>query len=192
MNAEENLFVMSLRKKMSSTQVKHDCCDICARTCGCSDDEKHSNNLSLKPATVDLKNPIFYRTVTDDERSLLKEVLLENLTCNENDHSIFGMASCVDSLDAETVEMIAKDCQYIFSTEYILDNFPVLSYELAQKVLLAIKDVFEDLDEAVLSVQLQQDKNDCDKLLVDVPEWCTKLDGENSDSTSESDAEYLN
>ena len=153
-----NLICNVFKEKMSGAQVKHDCCDICARTCGCSDDEKHSNNLSLKPATADLENPVFYQTVRDDERSLLKEVLLENLTFNENDHSIFGMASFVDSLDAETVRMIVKDCQHIFSAQYILDNFPVLSYELAQKVLLAINDVFEDLGSCVFTTNTAEQK----------------------------------
>ena len=140
-----------------------------------------------------MENPVFYRTVTDEERSLLKEVLLENLTFNKNDHSVFGIASFVDSLDAETVRMIVEDCQDIFSTDYILDNLPALSHELAQKVLLAINDIFEDLDEAVFSPQIQQNKNDFDKMLVDVPEWCTGLDGETSGSTSsESDNENLN
>ena len=112
---------------------------------------------------------------------------------NENDHSIFGMALFVDSLDAETVNMIVEDCQHIFRTDYILDNLPVLSHELAQKVLLAINDVFEDLNEAVFSPQIQQNKNDFDKLLVDVPEWCTELDGKTSGCTcSESDNENFN
>ena len=37
-------------------------------------------------------------------------------------------------MDGETVDRIVEECQYIFRTEYLMDNFPVLSYELAYKL----------------------------------------------------------
>ena len=83
MNAEENQFVNYL-KRNCIVQVNHDCCYVCARGCTCGNHEKHSDNLrELETATVKLERPTLSRSVNDDERSLLKEGLLENLTSYE-------------------------------------------------------------------------------------------------------------
>ncbi len=170
------------KEKLCNTQVKHDCCDVCTKTCECGDDEKHVNNLCGVEADT-TKKPVCCRPVSNDDRSLLKEILVENLTFHENDNSIFGMASVLNYLDDEIVEMIVKDRQYIFNTDYIMDNFPVLSYELAYKVLQCISDIFGDIDEAACSLQAQ-DNTKFDKRLVNVPEWCTECDVEHDDSMS--------
>lgn len=107
------------------------------------------------------------------------------------ENSIFGMSSVLNYLDDDTVEMIVKECQYIFSIDYIMDNFPVLSYELAYKVLLYINDIFGDIEEAALLSQ-EQHNADFDKLFVNVPEWGTKYDAVRSYSmSSDSDDEHI-
>ena len=180
------LLMRFFKEKVERSSVAHDCCDICTKTCDCGDEEMHNGTpFPLTNSGSDEKNPPLSRSVNDEERAFLKEVLLENLSSKESS-SIFGMGALVNSLDSETVETIVDKCQYIFSIDYVLDNFPILSHALAHEIVVIINEVFGDIEEAVQSSQIQLSEFDCDALMVDVAEWCTEFAGDTDDSEGSS------
>lgn len=175
-------------KPDSKLPFLHDCCDICTKRCDCEKVEMHYRMNKFTEASSNVENPSLVRSVSDDDRALLKEVLLENLT-GSHETSIFGIAGVVNSLDKTTVESIVEKCQFVFNIDYILDNFPILSHDLAHNILVIVNEVFGDIQEAVESSQLQLSEIDSDSLLVQVSDWCTEFsdtaDSDDSDSCSE-------
>ena len=148
----------------------------------------HCRMNKFTEASSNVENPSLVRSVSDDDRALLKEVLLENLTVS-HETSIFGIAGVVNSSDKTTVNSIVGKCQFVFNIDYILDNFPILSHDLAHNILVIVNEVFGDIQEAVESLQLQLCEIDSDSLLVQDSDWCTEFsdtaDSDDSDSWSE-------
>ena len=46
-----------------------------------------------------------------------------------------------------SLKRIANECQYIFSIDYIMANFPVFSKELAVEILKVVNEIFNDIAE---------------------------------------------
>ena len=46
-----------------------------------------------------------------------------------------------------SLKRIANECQYIFSIDYIMANFPVFSKELAVEILKVVYGIFNDIAE---------------------------------------------
>ena len=95
----------------------------------------------------------------------------------------------MNSLDKTTVESIVEKCQFVFNIDYILDNFPILSHDLAHNILVIVDEVFGDIQEAVEPLQLQWYEIDSDSLLVQLSDGCTEFtdtaDSDDSNSCSE-------
>ena len=178
------------KERCNSPSLGHDCCDICTKACDCGNEEMHKNSLELEKSATGGSNPPLSRSVNDEERAFLKEVLVGHLSSNPH-ASFLGMNVLVDSLDHETVDSIVDNCQYIFSIDYLLDNFPILSHALAHEILIVVNEVFEDIEEAVQCSKIQLEEFDSDDLILNVPDWCTEFNISNSEHSESSKEDHL-
>lgn len=99
------------------------------------------------------------------------------MCANTVEASMLGIGGLVNAVNIDTVEQLVEQSQYIFTTEYLLDNFPILSVILAQKILTIFDEVFGDINEAEL-VEMLEDVG-TDWLMVSVPVWCNCFDEDN-------------
>ena len=178
------------KERCNSPSLGHDCCDICTKACDCGNEEMHKNSLELEKSATGGSNPPLSRSVNDEERAFLKEVLVGHLSSNPH-ASFLGMNVLVDSLDHETVDSIVDNCQYIFSIDYLLDNFPILSHALEHEILIVVNEVFEDIEEAVQCSKIQLEEFDSDDLMLNVPDWCTEFNISNSEHSESSEEDHL-
>lgn len=178
------------KEKCNSSSLGHDCCDICTKACDCGNEEMHKNSLELEKSATGGNKPPLSRSVNDEEQTFLKEVLLGHLSSKPH-ASFLGMDVLVDSLDHETVDSIVDNCQYIFSIDYLLDNFPILSHALAHEILIVVNEVFEDIEEAVQCSKIQLEEFDSDALMLNVPDWCTEFDTGDSEHSQSSEEDLV-
>ena len=128
------------KEKINSPDLKHERCNVCQKSCQCTGCIKGSpNSASL------VHVPALSRQVDDIDRQFLQEMLSEIKI--EAGSSIFGSVGLSCGVDDEVIEAIAKKCQYIFSTDYIMANFPVFSKELAVEILKVVYGIFNDIAE---------------------------------------------
>ena len=172
--------MQSFKEKMSSQGNNLECCDVCAG-------KEESATLpdisaSFGSANIIATQPMFSRSVDEEDKTLLREVLLEHV-CSNVTTSVFGIGNLVNAIDKETVEQIVLNCHCIFNTEYLMDNFPVLSFSLAQKILSIINEVFGDLQEVAETSNIVLEDWDCDPLMVNVSGWCRQHDEDESSDT---------
>lgn len=134
------------KDKANSPDLKHDCCDECLASCKCTDCSK--DLPSSEPEEDSEQLPAMSRQVQEDEREFLREMLKEIPSKVGTVNSVFGCAGLSSELDDEVIEAISGKCQYIFSTDYIMEHFPVFSKEVANEILTIMNEIFNDIDEA--------------------------------------------
>ena len=139
------------KEKINSPDLKHERCNVCQKSCqctGCIKGSPNSASLVHVAESIDLAVghvPALSRQVDDIDRQFLQEMLSEIKI--EAGSSIFGSVGLSCGIDDEVIEAIAKKCQYIFSTDYIMANFPVFSKELAVEILKVVNEIFNDIAE---------------------------------------------
>ena len=137
--------------KINSPDLKRECCDVCQKSCqctGCIKGSLNSASLVHVAESIDLAVgdvPALSRQVDDSDRQFLQQMLSEIKI--EAGSSIFGTVGLSCGLDDEVIEAIANECQYIFSIDYIMANFPVFSKELAVEILKVVNEIFNDIAE---------------------------------------------
>lgn len=133
------LLMKYFKDKPNPPDLQHDCCDVCHATCECG------NSCKETPSSIPYEEeqlPALSRNVSDSERLFLREMLSERPAgmCS----SIFGSGTLSGKLHADTVKAIVSKCEYIFSVDFVMDNFPVFSRKLAVEILAVINDIFND------------------------------------------------
>ena len=78
--------------------------------------------------------PTLSRRVEEDEGQLLRELLKEIPPKTSPASSVFGCAELSTELDEEFIDAIAINCQYIFSIDYVMDNFPIFNRQVAKEI----------------------------------------------------------
>ena len=139
------------KEKINSPNLKHECCDVCQKSCqctGCIKGSLNSASLVHVAESIDLAVghvPALSRQVDNSDRQFLQQMLSEIKI--KAGSSIFGTVGLSCGLDDEVIEAIANECQYIFSIDYIMANFPVFSKELAVEILKVLNEIFNDIAE---------------------------------------------
>lgn len=158
------------KAKVANEAIPMECCDICDASNGTIAQAISPEHCSLLCKLT--------RCVDEEDKKLLQEVLLDNVCANTVEASMLGIGGLVNAVNIDTVEQLVEQSQYIFTTEYLLDNFPILSVGLAQKILKIFDEVFGDINEAELGQMLEDVGTD--PLMVSVPVWCSCFDEDNS------------
>lgn len=162
--------------KPNAPDSKHNCCDACRASCqcvSCSTEKLPSD----EPDDVSVPLPTMSRQVQEDERQFLCEMLKEIPSKTGAVSSVFGSAGLSSELDQEVIEAISSKCQYIFSINYIMDNFPVFTKEVAEEILTIVDEIFNDIDEGEF-LNAMDDSFINGMLFLDVEEQASGSDSE--------------
>ena len=131
-------------------QGTHKCCMVCHQLCKCSGEACTVPQLpfeSTKQISVPIRRQQNKRTVTFQEKELLKELLTDYQKriaskCPSYYLSSQSSTGFTDSVISSTV----KKCKYIFTIDGIMDHVPLYTRAHAVEILLIFNGVFEDID----------------------------------------------
>ena len=98
-----------------------------------------------QPAITECNAPM--RTVEDDERHLLCEILHELKDSTNASGSIFGSNNLLAQIDDNLIKELVNSCEYIFTTSYLMENFAIFNSDSAQQILSVFANVFGDIRE---------------------------------------------
>ena len=180
------LIMEAFKEKVNDQGSNLECCDVCASRGETGDATVIDMSTSLSVADNTALQSVVSRTVDEEDRTFLREMLLEHVY-RDNITSVFGIGELVSSIDKETVEQIVANCNYIFDIKYLMDKFPILSVALAKEVLSIVNEVFGDVQEVAETSKMMVEDWDYDPLMVNVSDWCTHPDGDDDDD-DDSDA----
>ena len=77
----------------------------------------------------------------------------------------------MSSLDDELIECLASDLEHLFSIDYILHNFAIVSKVFAETMLGVVNDIFDDIKESEFLTELGGVRlSDNERYFVSVPE----------------------
>ena len=197
----------SLDPSIEPNAVLHNCCRSCALSCKCAGNDCQAEKL---PFEVDSENTYLNtvvnltsgmtRTVTEEDREVLKQALLEvadELTKHKG--ALLDKTSS-HGFSQELIDDVVKNSSKIFTVSDILFYSPVFSVEHALLILDIVKEIFLDVpnfDEAVsvlrqgnLSLATSHEEACLEELLMSV-----NLDKDASSATSDvsdlDDPDYL-
>ena len=120
------LIMEAFKEKVNDQGSNLECCDVCASRGETGDATVIDMSTSLSVADNTALQSVVSRTVDEEDRTFLREMLLEHVY-RDNITSVFGIGELVSSIDKETVEQIVANCNYIFDIKYLMDKFPILS-----------------------------------------------------------------
>lgn len=183
------LIMEAFKEKVNDQGRNLECCDVCASRGETGDATVIDMSTSLSVADNTALQSVVSRTVDEEDRTFLREMLLEHVY-RDNITSVFGIGELVSSIDKETVEQIVANCNYIFDIKYLMDKFPILSVALATEVLSIVNEVFGDVQEVAETSKMVVEDWDYDPLMVNVSDWCTHHDGDDDDDDDSDAALY--
>ena len=98
------------------------------------------------------------RTVEDDERQLLCEILNELKDSTNASGSIFGSNNLLAQIDDNLMKELVNSCEYIFTSAYLMENFAIFNSDTAQQILTVFADVFGDIEEVEFVTAMEMSK----------------------------------
>lgn len=117
------------------------------------------------------------RHVQEEDREFLQNMLKDIKISSGTASSVFGSADLVSELGEEVIEAIVSKCEYIFSVAFIMDNFPVFSKQVANKIITVFNETFNDIEEAEFLTNWDENIIS-DMLFLDVEEQASGFDDE--------------
>ncbi|XP_078583384.1 putative ATP-dependent DNA helicase RecS [Branchiostoma floridae x Branchiostoma japonicum] len=126
----------------------HACCNFCHSSCSC-DSASMSCSVSayafeqLTPNVVKT-SPSLLRSVSDEQRELLREGLYHYRHSIVKDKRLMLSVAQTTGLSPDFIDAVVDDCEYIFSVDYIQENFNVLSPKYAEGIMQIVNKVFHD------------------------------------------------
>ena len=171
------------KEKPNKPDLPHDCCDACHVSCKCSTCVCSLQKLQARCSSEPEENPEILpsssRIVDEEDRTFLSEMLKDIKSKTGPVSSVFGSAELATELNQEVIDAITSKCQYIFSIDYIMKNFPVFSKQVAMEILTIINEIFDDIDEwEFLNTMVDANCLLDDKLFLDVVEQVSGSDTE--------------
>ena len=137
----------SFDPNIASISPPHDCCNICSIKCQCGNSSgctKPIKPFDVQPTPTPLLS-IKSRTVTNEEKIILKDALLEL------QESLVGSAfGYCHGFSKELVSDVVACCHKLFTLRDLILNVPVFSKNHAVKILEIFNEIFNDIDESTL------------------------------------------
>ena len=150
------MVAMHFKTKHATVSPLHDCCDICTKKCDCSLSSCKEGPYMAQCAITEGNAPM--RTVEDDERQLLCEILHELKDSTNGSGSIFGSNNLLAQIDDNLIKELVNSSEYIFTTSYLMDNFAIFNSDTAQQILTVFMDVFGDIEEVEFVTAMEMSK----------------------------------
>ena len=163
-------FVSFVRKTLDDNIHSHDINDDVIATNASAGTS--TQTVDFEPCAQPL--PHLSCSVDEEEKKLLREILLENVCLNAGTTSMLGIGVLVNVVDADLMEELVTQSLYIFCTTYLLDNRPILSVQLAKRILSIFNEIFGDIEEHESMQFVENTKSDT--LMASLQDWCTGFD----------------
>ena len=139
----------SFDKNIEKADNLHDCCSNCHLLCKCKGDtcDLPKPLYIYETSDVEEKGMEFERHVTDEQKELLNELLLDYKAVLERKcmSGCFVSKHNVTGFSEKVIEEVIDNCHRINSIDYVMENIPVLHISDAKKIMYMINDVFEDI-----------------------------------------------
>jgi len=160
-------------KESSTNEVESViCCDQCGGVEPQSTQTTQGSTCTMHPLS---------RAVDEEDKLLLKETL-RLIPENPKKRSIFGTSSFVN-LTETLIEDIVESACYVFTVDFIINNFAIFDSWLAHEILTVFNEIFDDISETeFLKAANLEDYWENDDLDESIPEWCFSLDSDSEDS----------
>ena len=137
----------------SVTLLAHLCCEICHKTCTCSDGicpvSHHKACILAVDDGCTANLPL--RHVTQDEHMLIRQslenlhiTLLQRTPSSTNSKAVVAM-DVIYGIDSSVIDAVVSKCEYIDSIDDLLDKCNVFSYDLACSIYKCLAEIFPDI-----------------------------------------------
>ena len=146
---------MCLRKKLYGYFEKNPasvtpgllCCTYCHSICTC-DSVKCPEPIPIYEAVEEaVPKPARSRKVKAYEKAMITDMLEDYMSTLVPDKSkLFTDIGTCTGFSSDLIEVVVKQCRYIFDLDYILENIPVFRSHHAVQILHVISEVFGDID----------------------------------------------
>lgn len=141
-------------KKISSLEPSHDCCKQCAEACRCSSGTCTAPQPAFELEQVSsVPQPTMSRTVSPSDKSDLKQVLTEMVqliipTLNLLSENISG------GYGDDIVDVLVEKADTTFTVLNVMEHIPLFSVDHAIKILEVFHEMFEDIPNLDIMVEL--------------------------------------
>ena len=158
----------SFDKNIEKPDNLHDCCSNCHFLCKCKGDtcDMPKPLYMYETSDVEEKGMEFERHVTDEQKELLNELLLDYKAVLETKcmSGCFVSKQYVTGFSEKVIKEGIDNCHRINSIDYVIENIPVLHRSDAKEIMYTINDVFEAI--AVTDID-----KDYELVGTDIPIW---------------------
>ena len=190
-NTEEcrrKLIYQNFPGNFNSTVTGHECCDLCASSCTCNEDDCVKNTKLLVEEVVESNDNEPVRDVTSEQREALKvslEAYMKNLmTVNTSGHIV--STTILQEFTNFHVGQVLNSCEKLRTLESVHSLVEVWRRDHSRAILKAINEVFADVPSTEL--ELNDIEEDCEEFDIMDQEWASLLeDSELRDLLCESD-----
>lgn len=129
----------------------HNCCSNCDKQCTCAgtkcDRDPLPFDVPCAPIPQEDSNLPLQRNVCEEDKETLELALreLKDSFTNSSGHlAVFGSVSAHGFSD-ELISAVIEDCNYIFTTDYLMSNEPIYCFKHAILILEIFNEIFEDI-----------------------------------------------
>ena len=176
--------------QITSSKPAHDCCGNCAKNCHCS-----QGGCTVKgpvfgsEPVVHLSQPTLTRPVSPGDKHDLREALSEVV------HGLIQTMNLLsDNIDPEyaeqIVDVLVENAHVIFTVMDVTDHIPLFALQHALKILEVFHEMFEDIPNIELMVELFGRDNP-NSLLLPQPLEFDFLMQSDSDSSVDIEEEFI-
>ena len=171
-NCRRKELLKHFKEKEAALDVMHKCCDSCTQLCKCQGDNCVMQLEAEENVDIRLPGESLSRTVENEEREQFIELLTD-----------IDKLGTYETLGSDLILEIAGKLEYIFFADFLIGNFPIFNLHLANDIILALKDIFNDISEASAYVAMDFEPYFEDDPLLLGAAYCSDI----SDSSSDDD-----
>ncbi len=120
----------------------HSCCSVCSKTCKCGD--SHDFVFERKCDFELIQTPVAIRSSNDDDKSAIKVRLFDcHLNYFKSGADLNLPSSSITGLTPSLIANIVENLDFIGSIEYLMNNFSIVDYGVAEKIYQIIMEYFD-------------------------------------------------
>lgn len=152
--------------------VPHNCCDICSFECQCGDGMCQvgggagwaEQSIAAQISTVKDTHKKYHRSVTEDERVIVKGLLLEyqqSLVDHEGQDGLYSGTSITSGFPTQLIELLVKELHTIGGISDLTHRFPFFNITHVSKVWNIVDQICEEIvEELTTSIPSETDNSD--------------------------------
>jgi ATP-dependent DNA helicase RecQ len=127
--------------EMKATSVKHNCCDICEKSCSCGDEDCPASHPAFKENAQDSESEeeSLKRSLTPDDRNLVK-CRLQALKFKLSEVSTIVTSELTHGFNDDTLNEIMQNLEILFTPDDVMKYVAIWSYDLASQIADLIND----------------------------------------------------